>query len=193
MNDSRKKLIKNRIREIVKYIWLNDLYLDYENGLMDSENTFKNAFYFHLRNYLKYEIERDNLRIYADYYVKEADAKSDIVIAHLNKSSLREIKNNANGDYYYSKGAVEVLATFDMKYRNYAGGISDFCNDIDKIERKYSRTRELYGSEFYVCYISEIFYKRFSWVSPDEARRFGINEMTAVLNEKENSLVWHAY
>lgn len=193
MTVSRKRALKDRIRDVSRYIWMNEIKRELESDMLIGEDSLKNSFYFHLRNYMKYEIERDNLRLYTGYYVKQASEKADIVIAHLNKEKLREMKNDAENTYFGPSEALEILSVYRFRYQNYAGGADEFRADIKAVKEKFSAAGELSGCEYYLGFISEYFYAQYSWVDSYDSEKYGINELTAVWDEEENALIWHFY
>lgn len=184
MTDNRKKDIRNRIKEIVKHIWVNEIKRDYEKYMLIGEDTLKNVFFFHLRNYLKYEIEKDNLRIYTEYYVKDAKSKADILIGYLNDKTMKMLDETR--EYYCTKEAVEPLAIFELKYKSYSGGENDFCLDISKVKERYKNVTELENCDFYLCFISEYDFGCHKW-SDDER----ITELTACYNSDSKEMKWY--
>lgn len=55
--------IKQLDKEI-KAIWVKNIQVDYDNGLILNEDTLKNALYFHLRTYFENNTNFKNLCIY---------------------------------------------------------------------------------------------------------------------------------
>lgn len=184
MTDNRKKDIRNRIKEIVKHIWVNEIHDDYNNDIFLCEDTLKNVLYFYLRQYLKSEIEFDNIRIYTEYYLKDAKSKADILIGYLNDKTMKILDETR--EYYCTKEAVEPLAIFELKYKSYSGGENDFCSDISKVKERYKNVTELENCDFYLCFISEYDFGCHKW-SDDER----ITELTACYNSDSKEMKWY--
>lgn len=193
MTVSRKRAVKDRIKDVVRYIWMNDIRVDFESDMLLGGNSLETAFYYYLRKYLRYEIERDDLRIYTGYFVRQASEKADIVIAHMDTDKLRAIKRDKEDIFSTANDALEILCVFKFLHQNYSGGADEFCAIIDTVKENFSVTAELSECDYYLGFISEYYYQRFSWVGSIDSGKYSINELTAVWDEEENGLIWHFY
>jgi len=185
-----KKEIRKRIKDIVKLIWLSEIQNDYNEDMLFREDTLKNALYFHLRNYLKYEVENFGLRIYTEYRIDETGSKADIMIANINEKAIVDKQKKLNEDYTYLKNGIEPIAIFELKFKDYRYGYKDYCKDINKIQNVYLRTEELVDCDYYLCFISEYIYDQQFWVEKKNKQNFKITELTAIWNREKDELIW---
>lgn len=174
MTDNRKKDIRNRIKEIVKHIWVNEIHDDYNNDIFLCEDTLKNVLYFYLRQYMKSEIEFDNIRIYTEYCVEDLNLWADIAVVYLNENKIIE----------YTQQGAEPIAIFELKYKNRRDGRSSFLSDVNKVKNKYQMTNELSKCDYYLCFISEYEYDENFFVDKSHKKNYWITELTAIWNTK---------
>lgn len=180
--------IRNRIKEIVKHIWVNEVQNDYNNDMFLCEDTLKCTLLFHLRNYLRYEIKKENIRIYTEYCINSTKSRADIVIAYINKQTVDRLEQEiAEGDYYSVKQAVEPLAVFELKFLCCRNADRLFHGDYEKVMMKYSNCEELSECDFYLCFISEWILEQKSFV---DKKAKNIIELTAIWNKEKDNLKW---
>lgn len=182
------KALRNRIREIVKHIWMNEIRQDYDNSLLIGEDTFKNALYYHLRKYLKYEFEVENIRVYTEYYIRDAKAKADLFIGYLNPETIKGFEETR--EWYNIKEAVEPLAIFELKYKNYFKAHKDFISDFIKVKEKYEKSDELPKCDYYIAHISECNLEKLLFVDKAHKKNFFITELAAMWDNKNEEMIW---
>lgn len=182
MTDIRE--LRKRIKEIVKYIWVNEIKNDHYNGMLLREDSLKSSLYFHLRNYLKYEIEHDNVRIYTEYYVKGCNATADIAVALI---------DNDYKEYHDVKDATHPIAVFELKALSAKIGKKKFQDDIDKVKNIYENAEILNACDFYLCFINEYGDEDQFWVDKRHKKNFKITECTAVYNWETEEMDWDVH
>ncbi len=190
MTNDKKKELRKRIKEIVKHIWMNEIQDDYNQDMLFNEDALKISLCFHLRNYLKYEMEKYNLKIYTEYRINETGSKADIMIAYLNDEKMKKIQKELNEEYYYLDNGIEPLSVFELKLTYRIDGRNNYVKDIDKIQNVYLRTEELVDCDYYLCFISEYIYDQQFWVEKKNNQNFKITELTAIWNREKDELIW---
>ncbi len=186
-----RKEMRKRIKEIVKHIWVNEIKNDYDRNLLIGEDSFKNVLFSHLREYLKYEIELDNIRIYTEYYIKDAKSKADLVIGYLNPYTLKELDRTRKS--YCTKEAVEPIAIFELKYKSYSGADNDIINDFIKVQEKYMQADDLPKCDYYLAHISEYELDELFYVEKSKKQNHYIIELAAMWSEEEQDLIWKSH
>jgi len=186
-----RKEMRKKIKEIVKHIWVNEIKNDYNRNLLIGEDTFKNAMYSHLKEYLKYEIELDDIRIYTEYYIKGAKSKADLVIGYLNPYTLKELEKTRKS--YCTKEAVEPIAIFELKFKSYSGADNDIINDLKKVKDKYMISDDLPICDYYLAHISEYELDELFYVEKSRKQNHYIIKLAAVWNYKQQDMIWDSH
>ncbi len=154
----------------------------------------KASLYLHLSNYLKSEIELNNIRIYTEYYISETNSRADIVIGYLDDEKIKKIYDDEG--FVYIQQGVEPIAVFELKYCTKFDAKQRFQSDIDKVNEKHINTEEFRNCDFYLCFISEIAYKKKFFVDKSHKQNFRITELTAIWNNEktvDDQLDWKSH
>lgn len=139
--------VSNKIHEVIKQVWLNDIQKDYENCILLKEDTLKNAFYFHIRrrlgdNFLK----ENNLAIFTEYYLKSTKQKVDLAIV--------EISEDIAGKHL-SECVINIISIIEMKHKNIYANESVFEDDVDKVI-SYTKSIPFSDTRYYLAFIREV-------------------------------------
>lgn len=179
-----RKEMRKRIKEIVKFIWEYEIQWEYDEVMLLREDCLKASMYHHLRNYLKYEIERDYLRVYTEYYIKGANVFADIVIAEIDMSMTKD------GNW---KNATMPIAVFEMKFKGYKQGNKDFLNDYLKVKEKYEQADDVPKCDYYLCFIDEYDHGKKFFINKKHKKNFYITECTAIWNSETEKMIWASH
>ncbi len=186
------KAIRKRIKEVVKFIWSHEIPYDYKYDMILREDSMKASLYHHLRDYFKYEIENDILRIYTEYHIRGTKAFADIVIADFDNKKFEEI-NTYGGDW---KDASMPIAVFELKISGRKNGKDKFIADINKVI-DIQASNVLPNCDYYLAHISEYDHGQLFFLDKSHKKNFFITELAAMYNSKaeneDESMIWKSH
>lgn len=134
--------ICSEIRNTVTGLWENEIKEDYLNGHLLREDTLKNSMYYHIRRKLGPLFNRNNIRIFTEYYMDDAAQKADIVIVRT------EPWYQPKADKDLIDSVTDVLAVFELKYKAFS---NDTVNAIKADKEKLKGYIKKYSSKYPNC------------------------------------------
>jgi len=130
---------------VIKSIWENEIYKDYQKYYLLREDSVKCALYFHIRKKLDKLLKENNLRIYPEFYIKKLKYRPDIVIAEIDP----DLEMSNLKDCVIS---VPVIIEIKLEGRNSRGTYEVIMKDINKA-KTYLKTL----SDKSQCYLAIIY------------------------------------
>ena len=172
------------IHQIVKNVWIEDIKNDYQNSYLLKEDSFKNAFYFHLRKRLGDDYLLDNnIRIFTEYYID--GERIDLVIVEIDPEKAIED--------FLGECIVRIIAVVEMKYKGSTVSERYFDDDIEKIVRYINKFKS--NTIFYPAFIRE---KAFHldevtyWLPEEylECSKGKVIELYTFIDAESEEMVW---
>jgi hypothetical protein len=168
--------LKEKLDSVIKIIWEDHILPDYKNHFLLKEDALKNAFYHHLRSRLgDGYLNRHQIRIFTEYHIGRE--RADIAVVTLKpKSSMGQ-------DYHLEERVDQVLAIFELKYKNCTCGKGPFQADIAKV-REYVQLEQCKNAQFYLGFIHETWDDTGPWLTQHQASTWAKGRVT------ELSIFW---
>gem|GEM_PF-5542301 len=146
---TERRRIQRWIKEVIQSIWENKIKKDYKDHWLLKEDSFKCAFYYHMRNEFKHRLAvRNHLCIFTEYYFKQWK-RADLVIA--------QIKDKDYDDSKHLKCNIEsILAIIELKYKIGKMSKQVFFKDLEKLKNLRKRLDQDKEVSLYAGFIFEI-------------------------------------
>lgn len=178
--------IQNVIDKTVKNIWLRNIKTEYEQYALLKEDTFKNELYRCIKNELGNNIfSQYGIRIYTEY--EYCGKKADLAIV--------KMKDVIDTSKHIKENIEDVLAIFELKFKNGGYNEKHFMEDVQKI--KYYRSHSINRDcQYYLGFIDENVYENdtnLSWLEEEDkewASGF-VTELSAFYLDEPGNMVWH--
>lgn len=175
------------IDRAIKEVWTNEIKEDLNNSYILYEDTFKNAFYYHLRNKLNDVLIENNIRIFTEFHDGKLSGKgviADIAIIKIGNDEEGHIKDNIE----------KIYAIIELKHKGSQVPIAPFVSDVEK-SIKYIKDRELDGCQFYLGFIheGEFAMEEISWLENKQQERLvqgRLTELSACYYEGQDEMVY---
>lgn len=120
-----KKEIMKEIHNAIEYVWKYDIASDYNNEFIWKEASLKCSLYRHLNNRLETLLRENNIRIYPEYYIKDARQYADLAILEMKKEE----------EYKHIKEHVkQELVIIELKFFSKENNIDWAKGDIFKMK-----------------------------------------------------------
>lgn len=117
------KEIWKEIEHQIHYVWRHEISEDYARGKLWKEDSLKCSLYHHLRMCMENILDKYNLRIYPEYYVKATKQRVDLAIVEMDMDQ----------SYYIKECVKNVVAVFELKYISEQRDIPWAKSDIYKM------------------------------------------------------------
>ncbi|MEH6993713.1 hypothetical protein V7075_13525 [Neobacillus drentensis] len=174
----------NFVHLVIKKVWQEDIKVDYENLLLLKEDSFKNAFYYHLRRRIGDDyLKTNNLRIFTEFYIE--GERIDLVIAEINPLMAEE--------EHLGYCITKIVAGIEMKHKGKYASEKLFDKDISKVIA-YSKKLD-FDTMLYVAFIREKYFYSDEvtyWMSDDqiELARGKVTELYSYIDAETENMVW---
>lgn len=123
-----KDYIIHRIDTAIRDIWENEIKEDYLNGNIFREDTLKNCIYYHLRKRIGKFLEKNNLKLYTEYYCPKSKYRADMAIVHVDPWSQENEEHSLMDSF-------KEIVLFELKFKEHNNQTEkDVRKDIQKIK-----------------------------------------------------------
>lgn len=188
-----KSSIKQYIQQQVISIWINEIQEDYNAFRLLKEDSLKNAFYHHLRNYLSDEfLEKNNLQIYTEFCdgpLKGTGKRADIAIVQLDEHGIKNNEYSYIGDYI-----SEVVAIFELKFKGNYNAAKNIQADVRKLH-SYIKQDKI-DCMYYLVAISEITQENNCFIKDNQRTLWAkgkVTELIGIYDETADKVLFRYY
>lgn len=121
------KMLRQKIDKAIKDVWLNEIRADYAEGRLLKEASLQCSMYHHLRSKLEPDLQKYDLYLYPEFYVRELRYFADLAIVRADRS----LEGASLSDRI-----TDIAAVIELKYGGgYAKSTSDYIkSDIWKLK-----------------------------------------------------------
>lgn len=164
-----KKSVKKAIDKIIKDVWLEDICVDYGNGLLIKEASLQCALYHHLRLRLADILDENSLYLYPEFYLRDLKYRADLVIAEMNMDMPSA---------YLSDRVTDLTAVIELKYDggNAKSTENYIKSDMPKLRQYFQRLP--YDCQLYFGVIYETECEWLHWFDKRTTQNWGNGRLT---------------